>query len=239
LPENDPATVKHILDEIYNFREKIPDVSSIEMEDYSKSLEQTTRMSIVMCLIKGIEPHDDQLRKEFNITTPSKRRYALSAKELQYLLNQDLEEEEHLTVNNVFYHLNILIEYGLVQLIGYLTLGNHRTNYYGRTSKFTVPVDMIENWMIEFEEKLFNPLINYLVKIKDADPNTSKDLISRIIKYKTIMKNHFLDWVGKNGDLLDTNTILRASAFRAFYQFEITDPEYNSVLKELKGLLME
>ena len=144
-----------------------------------------------------------------------------------------------MTVNNIFYHLNILIEYGLVQLIGQLTLGNHRTNYYGRTSKFTVPVDMVEGWMIEYEEKLFNPLINYLVEKKGADPHTSKDLMKKIIESKIRMKNYFLEWVGKNGDHLDHHNVLRSSAFRAFYQFEITDPEYNAVLKELKEILIE
>ncbi|MHA2253782.1 MAG: helix-turn-helix domain-containing protein, partial [Candidatus Kariarchaeaceae archaeon] len=135
-------------------------------EETSKATLQEIRGSILSILAIGI---DDV----YPGTKKTKKRHALTAKELNKLVNERVGEQ--VKKSNLYFHLQKLEEAGLVKEIDKIPTGKRYIHYYGRTAKAYLPVHSKEKKMYgEFYAKL--PEL-----IQKIQPHVSEEEIIEVV----------------------------------------------------------
>ena len=127
---------------IYSFWQTIPLVKKMDDEKFNH-LKQGTRQKIVEILRTGIDDNSSN----------HKKRYALTANEIQLLLTNDGLKT---SLQNTYFHLNILLEEGFITEIAILKDGRFNKRYYGRTAKlflFTSFSDEFNQNSVEAKKK--------------------------------------------------------------------------------------
>lgn len=145
-------------EKIYSFWKAIPLIKNMEAEK-GNSIQQETRSQILEILRTGIEDKHGEYS----------RRYALNVQEIRELL---IQKNLKTSLQNIYFHLNILLEQGLITEIEILKEGRFNKRYYGRTAKlflFGKSSDIPQERIEEIKNTFTN-----VIKAINADNITKK-----------------------------------------------------------------
>ena len=176
--------------EIYTFWRSLPLIKKVP-EDKFEQVQQETRSKIIEILRTGI----DDTYSEFT------RRYALNAQEIQDILTK---EGIKTSLQNIYFHINILLEEGFIQEIAILKEGRFNKRYYGRTAKLFLFVDFHLNKQEKYDEAK-NKLIS-LINIVNG--KTQEDevhpIIEKYLNEQVVIINNYDEivnsWFEKNAE---------------------------------------
>lgn len=127
-----------VMEKCCSFWDDIPTIKQYNYNEiYDKVINQSPRFEILDILVEGIEEgHGDE----------QKIRRALSATEILDRLNGNEKKgikgklvDKKVVRNNLYYHLNSLIENNILYEVCKLESGRRSTTYFGRIAKIVVP----------------------------------------------------------------------------------------------------
>ncbi|MHA2277368.1 MAG: winged helix-turn-helix domain-containing protein [Candidatus Kariarchaeaceae archaeon] len=206
-------------DILYEHWDSIPIIRDVSKRLVEKLTAKSPQHYIINSLSKGIED---------NYPNGLRKRHALTASEIQNLMS----DIYHFTINksNLYYHLQKLVDVGLITIVTTVQKANIVTSYYGRTSKLiltdmTDPSKSEESNEKEKDKPVnpLNPLLNspqfiLLLESYNPDPNLVKDiqkLINDLSDHSFEHNKEFMDWMINNEenfrgidlDLIDFNRV--------------------------------
>lgn len=185
---------------LYTFWDNLPLLAIIEVstkEIYSNE----TRVSIIRLLKEGIEDKIDGERK---------KRYALNARELLDLVNNELNTD--MSIHTFYFHLQKLQKTGIIYSVTTVHEGRHNIAYFGRTAKNFFFEDRKQE-----EEKYRNMLFETgkLAKILNSklSEDVFKEYTNEIVELNQERYRKVQDWLSKhekevNTEELDLSKIL-------------------------------
>ncbi|MFW9997885.1 MAG: winged helix-turn-helix domain-containing protein [Candidatus Odinarchaeota archaeon] len=216
---------------LYDYWNSIPTHKFIDApESVYKS--QPIRRAIVKILREGIldEPEDPRSRK----------RHVLNAAEIRQLLKE--RNTINISQTNLYFHLNVLEEAGIIQVPFILKEGPHKRNntkYYGRVARYLLITDKessyetYERYFFEFEK--LATLLGILL------PGDFQDLPKKYLEVENKRHNILASWLVSHETLFTENKINSSDIFEFLKFIDRTDPDYLAVLKEtsekIQGLL--
>ena len=194
---------------IYNYWERLPLIVKVE---YLKDevFTHEVREIIVHHIRKGTE--------ERRTNKPTKIQHAFSATELLNVANRKLKKG--MKLQNIYFHLQKLQEFGLVKVVTTLLEGRHNVAYYGRTARgfifeSTRNKTRYEEFFLE-AGKFANAL----------NPKVSKEQFSKYFKeFNEINANsekYLIQWLEDRNDIIDKSKTDCATLYsflkRIYYQ---------------------
>ncbi|TFG27965.1 hypothetical protein EU528_12005 [Candidatus Thorarchaeota archaeon] len=124
---------------------------------------------IIKFIRDGIE---DEFGKENNLS----RRHAFSAKELHEAYNNN-SAGKNLSLSNFHFHINDLVEHGLLQEVAKILEGRHYVTYYGRTS-----IAFLDQNDAPLQSKIGRDFFDPLKRmIQDMNPDLEFEYISQLV----------------------------------------------------------
>ena len=176
--------------ELYSFWKSIPLIKRMEPEKFDH-VKQVTRSKIIEILRKGIEDANSDVKK----------RYALNAQEIQEILTK---EGLKTSLQNTYFHINILLEEGFIQEITILKEGRFNKRYYGRTAKLFLFTSYSNNIQEKMEEgiKQFSELINVINDEKSENhvENMIEEFLNNQLNYYYELETLINAWFEKNAE---------------------------------------
>lgn len=152
--------------EIYAFWRSIPLIKKVSYEKFEQ-VKQETRNKIIEILRTGIEDKYGEFT----------RRYALNAQEIQDIL---IKKGIKTSVQNTYFHINILLEEGLIQEIAIIKEGRFNKRYYGRTAKLF----LFTGYYLDTQERFDKAKMKFLTLIEIlTDGNRDKELEKNVESY--------------------------------------------------------
>ena len=109
---------------LYNYWETLPLVENIGLPS-EEVLSHEVRTLILYFIRKG--------KEEYTKENGKRVRYAFSAKELLEMANKKLEEK--MKLQSMYFHLQKMQDYGIIEVIATLHEGRHNVAYFGRTAR--------------------------------------------------------------------------------------------------------
>ncbi|MHA2030908.1 MAG: winged helix-turn-helix domain-containing protein [Candidatus Kariarchaeaceae archaeon] len=217
-------------EELFNFWDDLPTVKQVDADNFFKIM-KPIRRRILEILLYGI----DDLYPISNINSV---RYALSANEIRKVLSLNHEEKEsvHLSYQNMYFHLQVLEDVGVIKVIGHLVKGKRTTTYYGRTAKTFISANEDELGYASFvRDEVFKQIV------KKTAPKCTEATLSKIIdKIERINRpnyNHFQAWSRSENSILRDLPIDYRKLMELFYLLKNVDHKFLEGLEELKQLL--
>lgn len=215
---------------LYYYWNELPLVRELDEDTYSQSKldRQNIRHEILQLLRKGmIDP-------QFHMHNHGKR-HCLNAHEILVAINAEKAEENHVTIQNIHFHLNKLIDLGMVQVATTLIEGNHKVRYFGRTHKWFRRKE--RDVKVQFKEVL--PRIEKLVlhKQPSIDVSAVHHLLDQLISKQSKLRTTLYRWIEKNYDDLYQQGI-DLNNFVLFNKLICSgDDEYRALSKQLSTYL--
>ena len=210
---------------IYSFWKDIPLIMNMEPEKF-ECLKQETRNQIIEILRTGIEDKNSEYS----------RRYALNAQEIRELLQKNLKT----SLQNIYFHLNILLEEGFISEIEILKEGRFNKRYYGRTAKlflFNKFADITQDKVDEGKKALID--IIKAISINKL-PNNTENIIELFLKerWDGFIQNEIRlnKWFEKNAQSLIDSNIDVKNTYELFLAL-IINRSNTKYSKEMESLL--
>lgn len=181
--------------ELYNFWRSIPLIKRMSKEEF-EAIRQETRNAIIELLRTGIKDEKSE----------NNQRYALNAQEIQEYLNA---KGIKTSLQNCYFHLNILINGGFIKEIAILKEGRFNKRYYGRTAKLFLDMGFANNIEDKIEEG--KEIFLNLIKIANSkEPENAKEVVGLFLNEKweffVKIEDRLDKWFKDNAEaLIDSN----------------------------------
>lgn len=216
---------------LYEFWDSIPSLKFIDVKKkvYGK---QPIRKAIIRILREGLMERSEE--------DPTRRRRALNVNEIESLLKDYFEKKENeeekvqITRTKLYFHLNLLEEAGMIQVVATILEGPHKRNktkYYGRTARslFITDEEMsLNKYTTRFEEfKKFARLLEIPLS------ENYSELPKKIIEYNRKRYTKLAHWLAQYDSLIDQKNINVSEIFEFIKYIEAINPEQNKALKVL------
>ncbi|MFX0014455.1 MAG: winged helix-turn-helix domain-containing protein [Promethearchaeota archaeon] len=180
------------------------------------------RRDIIRLLRKGID--EESPDGNFQV------RRALNVSEIKRGLMKDIK----LSKSTLYFHLDVLVELGLIKLVAILHEGPYRRNktkYFGRTARnlfITSSDDSIENYKEQFEEfQKFADIIGF--KLPDNYPEIPKRYIDSDEHFFRI----FGKWLLVHEEIIDEKRLSMGLLYEFLKCVNSIHPTYVQLLNEL------
>lgn len=188
---------------LYTYWEEIPIIQDVSVKVIAKHSKSKVQSLIIHSLSKGVE---DQKSDSLKV------RHAMSAIEIKSIMAETYKFE--INKSNLYYHIQKLIEQGIIKVITSVQKSNIVTSYYGRTSKL-VFTDMSnkkdDNNEDNSNKNEIEPTsLSYLLNSKnfinllenfsqdESEIKEIKSLITRVNAINTHYNKEFMHWIIKN-----------------------------------------
>lgn len=209
---------------LYLYWEKLPLVIDIEMP-IEEVLSHEVRNLIIYFIRKGIE----ERKKDGSL----KVRHAFSAKELLDYANKKMEEK--MKLQSMYFHLQKMQEFGIIEVVTTLHEGRHNIAYFGRTARgflFENPKEKNKYDQYFAEAERFAKVLN---------PKISEKKFGELLQeFKTINKkteNEITEWLKKKEKLINENNIDSATLFSFLRRINYNNDRMTKLMKEVADLL--
>ncbi|UCG02818.1 MAG: helix-turn-helix transcriptional regulator [Candidatus Heimdallarchaeota archaeon] len=215
--------------QLFDYWENIPQFLFINVPK-DKYFSHPVRREIVKLLRQGIE--EESPDGKFKV------RHALNVSEIDTKLSQVTEKE--ISKTTLYFHLDILVELRLIEIVVTLLEGPHgrnKTNYYGRVARnlFVSSMQYVyDNYKKQFEEfQKFTDLIGL-----DLPTNYSD-----IPKHFSDTNEHFFrvfgEWLIKYEELVDKNQIDMNLLYEFLQTVNCIHSNYVTLLNDLSQVLQK
>ena len=200
--------------------DELPNVIQFELP--SKVLySHKARGAILNLLREGIEDRD-------------RTRHALKAEEIR----RDLKDRVGIKMSqtNLYFHLGVLEEYGVIKIVVKITEGRHKVAYYGRTSKALLtrnPEESLERYSNRFVEA------GRWTKTKYPDFGLGQMgvLAEEYLRIKQERDRVLSKWLDQNEELLRLNDIDLGQVFELLKTLDSVNPVYVDFLNKIRETL--
>jgi DNA-binding transcriptional ArsR family regulator len=161
-------------------------------------------------------------------------RHAMKAEEIKTLLQE--KHDIKMSQTNLYFHLGVLEENGVLQIVTRITEGRHNVAYYGRTSKAILirdPAESLERYAGRFME------MSKLTKIKhpDFDLDKAQGLAEEYLKIKQGRDQALSMWVNEHEEQLREHEIDLAQVFEFLKTLDSVNPRYIEFLEKTKKIM--
>ena len=210
---------------LYDFWERLPPVTLLALPSKVMS-SHPARPATLRILREGVI---DRFEEE-----PVERvRHALKAEEIRASLK---ERGVKVSKTNLYFHLGVLEEHGLIKVVAKVLEGRHMVAYYGRTSRGIIhrdPEESLEKYRRYFEEA------GRLAKANrpGLDLNVVEGLAEEYLSIKQRRDAALADWMADNEELLNENNIDFYSVFEFIKSLDSTSPEYVEFMGKVSKIL--
>jgi len=210
---------------LYEFWERLPPVTLLALSSKVMS-SHPARPAILRILREGVVDQFDDEPKE-------RVRHALKAEEIRASLK---ERGVKVSKTNLYFHLGVLEEHGLIKVVAKVLEGRHMVAYYGRTSRGIIhrdPEESLEKYRRYFEEA------GRLAKANrpGLDLNVVEGLAEEYLSIKQRRDAALADWMADNEELLNENNIDFYSVFEFIKSLDSTSPEYVEFMGKVSKIL--
>ena len=199
---------------LYEFWERLPPVTLLALPSNVMS-SHPARPTILRVLRAGVV---DRFEEE-----PVERvRRALKAEEIRVRLK---EEGVKVSKTSLYFHLGVLEEHGLIEVVNKVLEGRHMVAYYGRTARGFIhrdPEESLEKYRRYFKEA------GRLAKANR--PGLDLGIVEELAEeYMGILQRRDAalgDWMEENEELISENDVDFYSIFEFIKSLDSTSPEY-------------
>ena len=137
---------------------------------------------------------------------------------------------------NLYFHLGVLEEYGVIKVVKKIVEGRHKVAYYGRTSKAIItrdPEESLERYSAQFVEagkfaKLINP---------DFDVDGLGGLAEEYLGIKQRRDRVLSEWVNENEELLRLHDVDLGRVFELLKTLDSVNPLYVDFMNKVSEIL--
>lgn len=198
---------------LYEHWKKIPakafvDVSKKTMKSHP------CRTAILDILREGVVDHRER------------RRHAMNAKEIRGKL---IERGIDLSINALYFHLNVLEENELILTVANILEGRHRVAYFGRVARYIFSQDP-ENRFQKYKS-LFSQLSQLLEKLEGpgSTPNP-KNLADMYLTMKQKREEVMADWLIDHEEIVISNDFSMNTLFEALKIIDVVSSEHSTTV---------
>ena len=199
---------------LYEFWERLPPVTVLALPSKVMS-SHPARPAVLRILREGVV---DRFEEE-----PVERvRRALKAEEIRVRLK---EEGAKVSKTSLYFHLGVLEEHGLIEVVNKVLEGRHMVAYYGRTARGFIhrdPEESLEKYRRYFKEA------GRLAKANR--PGLDLGIVEELAEeYMGILQRRDAalgDWMAENEELISENDVDFYSIFEFIKSIDSTSPEY-------------
>jgi len=136
---------------------------------------------------------------------------------------------------NLYFHLGVLEEYGVVKVVAKIIEGRHNVAYYGRTSKVILTRDLeesLERYSARFVEA------GRLTKVKHPGfEDQMRMLAEEYLKIKQGRDKELYRWVNEHEELMRLNDIDFGQVFEFLKTLDSVNPVYVDFLNKIGKIL--
>lgn len=211
--------------QLIEFWKTVPAIKIFRLQEeiWNNLINQEVRSAILDILREGIE--EEPSTEGENV----QQRNALSAQELRKWINEQFKIKTKIA--NIYFHLKILQEAGLIQAVTTLFEGKHHATYFGRTAKLFICRDPELDWQKGPQFKNLVDLITHF------NPGQKKEETTEFVKkffekYENSDKT-IIEWIEKHEELLTTMVIDIRNFHKLFKHFFLD----LKVIEEMASLL--
>ncbi|MBD3407533.1 MAG: helix-turn-helix domain-containing protein [Candidatus Lokiarchaeota archaeon] len=207
---------------LFQYWEEIPKSKFL---DVSKDIlsSHPARASILRILKLGI---NDEIEDS--------KRHAMNASEIRKQLEENHSIE--LSQTNMYFHLEILDEAGLLIPVAQILQKRHYITYYGRSAQYLFVRDPVER--LETLQRRFSQLFD-LMEVIGASPDI--DEMRTIPKeYHTLKRKQeesLGDWLVEHEDAIDQQGLDISEIFEVLKMVDSVNPEFVSLLDGVRRML--
>jgi len=157
-------------------------------------------------------------------------RHALKVEEIR----QQLQERYSIKMSqtNLYFHLGVLEEYGVIKVVKKITEGRHNVAYYGRTSKAILTRDPEES-LEKYSAKFIEAGRWTKAKYPDFDAGQIMGLAEEYLQIKQRRDRELSKWVNENEELLRLHDIDLGQVFEFLKTLDSVNPEYVDFLNKI------
>lgn len=213
---------------LFSFWSQIPAIAQYRDDQEKLQLvTQDVRRRIVEILRTGVED-------KHPLTGEMKKRRALSVKEIQDFLNKRFEGD-HFKLTNLYFHIEKLVQAGLLQEVANIKDGRRTVTYFGRTAKIFLFLQNEPREPTDLWEALF-PIIPKL------NPTVTEDEVTRLKKRvfrrnPEVMEEKIIAWFEKNNEVLAGQDIDFAQLYNLLARILLYDHEYQEDINLMAKIL--
>ncbi len=158
----------------FDFWKKVPVIMEFDYNKFNSIVEGEPRSLILDILVEGIE-------EKHPITGKIRIRRALSATEIYDRLNGNekkgidgkLSDDQQIKRNNLYFHLDKLLDNGIIKEITRIETGRRSTTYFGRAAKIIIP-NYKQKHIKKEDALLYHPDFKQLIRLINKDIDEKK-----------------------------------------------------------------
>ncbi|MCK5183274.1 MAG: hypothetical protein KAQ95_03125 [Candidatus Heimdallarchaeota archaeon] len=209
---------------LYSYWETLPLVVSIDIPS-EEVLTHEVRTLIIYSIRKG--------KEEKWIDGTKRIRHSFSAKELLDMANKKLEEK--MKLQSMYFHIQKLQDFGLLDVIATLHKGRHNIAYFGRTAR---------GFLFE-SKKEKTKYDDYFAEAgrfaKALNPKVSEDLFKDYLKeFKAInfeSDKQMKQWLEDRKEFINENNIDSATMYSFLRRINYHNREMTALMKKVAELI--
>jgi DNA-binding transcriptional ArsR family regulator len=204
---------------LYEFWDELPPIILLAISSKVMS-SHPARSPILRILRRGVVDLFDEEPKE-------RVRRALKADEIRALLK---DEGIKMSKTNLYFHLGVLEEHGLIKIVAKLLEGRHKVAYYGRTARGIIhrdPEESLEKYRQNFAEagKLAK------AKLPELDIGVVEGMAEEYLRIKQRRDAALADWMARNEELINRQGVDFYALFEFIKDLDAVSPEYVQFLR--------
>ncbi len=210
---------------LYSYWPKIPLVVSIDTP-VDEVLTHEVRTLIIYSLRKG--------KEEKWINGTKRIRHAFSVKEILDMANKKLDEE--MKIQSMYFHLQKLQDYGLIDVVTTLHEGRHNIAYFGRTARgfvFESKKDKTKYDDYFAEAAKFAKALNSKVSEEQF-----KELLSEFKAINAESDKEIVQWLQEQAEFINENNIDAAPMFSLLRRINYQNSKMTALLEKVAELIV-
>jgi hypothetical protein len=169
------------------------------------------------------------LRKGITDAETGQKRHALNAKEIKSRLTKS---NIRLSITSLYFHLKVLIEKGLIQVVASLPEKRHKVAYYGRVSRHILiesPAERTQKY-----EKQFVEFANFVKTINPGLKLTGvKKLARQYVTLKRKREKAMVAFVERYEEVIDKEGIDPYVVYEFLKMLDVTNADHNKMLTRI------
>ena len=209
---------------LYSYWEKLPLVVSIDTP-VDEVLTHEVRTHIIYFIRKGKEEKGSEGTKRI--------RHAFSAKEILDQVNKKLEEK--MKLQSLYFHIQKLQDYGLIDVVTTLHEGRHNIAYFGRTARGFVFESRKDRTKYD---DYFTEAANFA---KALNPSVSEDQFKDLLQeFKAInieSDKETIQWLQEQADFINENNIDAAPMYSLLRRINYQNSKMTALLEKVAELI--
>ena len=213
---------------LYSFWEEIPSSLFLDIKkgDYKSN---PIRRAIISILREGLS---EKLGKK------SVKRRALNVNELKELLFD--RREIQISTTNLYFHLNVLEESGMINVVTTLLEGpynRNKTKYYGRTARHLFITDQERS--LSTHESQFNEFKKLAKHLNVSIKENIKEAAKQFVEINHKHNQRIARWLTSKEDLIEQEELSTSEIFEFLKFIDRFDPEYAKLFENVSELIKE